>query len=211
MVRAGDIVADSLGRVAAEEHAAGVAQLGEQPFGVVHCQLDMLGGEAVCERRSFGQAAHHDHHAVLVPALPRNLRGREHRALHRHAVLDLIGEMIVVGDQDRLRRGIVLGLAEQVGGDPVGLVAAVGYDQDLARPCDHVDPDHAEQLALGLGDVVVARAGDHVDGANPFGAVGKRSDRLRSADAPDFVDPGEVRGGEHELVGLAARRGRDDD
>ena len=51
---------------------------------------------------------------------------------------DRIGEGGIVGEQDRLAGRIMLGLAEQVGGDPFGIVPAVGDDDDLARarrPC----------------------------------------------------------------------------
>ena len=104
------------------------------------------------------------------------------------------------------RGGIVLGLAEQVGGDPVGIVLAVGDDEDFARPGDHVDADDAVELALGLGDLGVARADDHVDRLDPLGAVGERGDRLRAADPPDLVDPDEMRGGEDQRVDLAVGR-----
>ena len=47
-------------------------------------------------------------------------------------------------------------------------VAAVGDHQDLGGPGDHVDADLAEHLALGLGDVGVARADDLVDARRSF-------------------------------------------
>ena len=40
-------------------------------------------------------------------------------------------------------------------------------------------------------------------GAIRSGAIGERGDRLRAADAPDLVDAGDVRGGEHQRVDLA--------
>ena len=64
----------------------------------------------------------------------------------------------VVGDQDGLGSGVVLGLGKQVGGDPGGVVLAVGDDQDFRRPGDHVDADGAEDAALGGGHVGVAGA-----------------------------------------------------
>ena len=97
----------------------------------------------------------------------------------------------------------MLGLAEQVGGDPLGIVAAIGDDHDLGWPCDHVDPDHAVELALGFGDPGIARAGDHIDRGNAPGAIGKCRNRLCAADAPYLVDPGDMRGGEHQRIDLA--------
>src|SRR3546814_6025396 len=70
----------------------------------------------------------------------------------------------------------------------------------LARPGDHVDPDHAVELALGLGDPGVARAGDDIDGLDPIGAVSERGDRLRAADPPYFIDTTEFGGREDEWI-----------
>ena len=64
----------------------------------------------------------------------------------------------VVGDQDRLRVGVVLGLRHQVERDPVGVVVAVGDHQHLGGAGDHVDADLAEDLPLGRGDIGVAGA-----------------------------------------------------
>ncbi len=99
-----------------------------------------------------------------------------------------------------MRGRIVFGLAEQVGGDPVGIVLAVGDHEDFARPGDHVDPDHAVKLALGFGDIGIAGAGDDIDRADPLGAIGERADRLRAADrARSRRRPPDVRGGEHQF------------
>ena len=57
----------------------------------------------------------------------------------------------------------MLGLAEQVGGAHLGVGGLVGDDQDLGRAGQQVDADPPEELALGLGDIGVARADEHVD------------------------------------------------
>ena len=105
-----------------------------------------------------------------------------------------------------MRGDVVFGLAEQVGGDPVGVVRGIGDDDDLRRAGDHVDADDPVDLALGLRDPGVARAGDDVDVRDAAGAVGECSDALRAADPPQLVDPGEVRGGEDEGIDRATRR-----
>ncbi len=65
-----------------------------------------------------------------------------------------------LGGGDQHRRGVraVLGLAEQVDRDDERVGLVVGDDQDLGRAGEEVDADLAEQLALGLGHVGVARA-----------------------------------------------------
>ena len=83
--------------------------------------------------------------------------------------------------------GPVLGLAEQVGGDEPASAVLVGDDQDLRRPGEQVDADEAEQLALGLGDVGVAGADEHVDGLEVLDPEGHRGQRLHAAEADDLV------------------------
>ena len=106
------------------------------------------------------------------------------------AVLDRVGERSIVGDQDRLRGGVVLGLGQQVGGDPVrDRSSPSATTSDFRRPGDHVDADRAEHPALGRGDIGVARADDLVDRRDRLRPVGQRADRLRAADPPDLVTP----------------------
>ena len=94
VVGPGDIIADRFGRVPAEEHAAGVADLREQRLGIVDRQLDVLGGEAIGERRGFGQVRDHDDHAVRRPSSSRaTVRGSAaSQHLHVDAVRDRVGE-----------------------------------------------------------------------------------------------------------------------
>ena len=94
----------------------------------------------------------------------------------------------------------MLGLGKQVGGDPGGVVLAVGDDQDLRRPGDHVDADGAEDLALGGGHVGVARADDLVHRSDGFGAEGEGGDGLGAADAVDLGDAGQLGGGQHQRI-----------
>ena len=81
----------------------------------------------------------------------------------------------------------MFGLAEQIGGDPVGIVGAIGDHQDFRRPGDGIDAHLAEHFALGGGDPGVAGADDLVHRRDAFGAIGQRGDRLRPADAVNFA------------------------
>ena len=105
-----------------------------------------------------------------------------------------------------LGRLVVLGLRQQIGGDPGRIVVPVGDDEDFRRPGDHVDPDPAEDPPLGRRDIGVARADDLVDRRDRRGAVGQRRDRLRPADPVDLVDAGQARRRQHQRVEHAVRR-----
>ena len=120
-------------------------------------------------------------------------------------LLDRVGEIGVVGDQDRLRAGVVLGLGQQIGGDPVGIAGLVGEDQHLGGPGDHVDADLAEDQPLGGRHIGVAGPDDLGDRRDGRGAVGERRHRLRAADAIDLVDAGELRRRQHQRRELAVR------
>ena len=100
----------------------------------------------------------------------------------------------------------MLGLRQEIGGDPGGIVVPVGEDEDLGRAGDHVDADPAEDAPLGRGDVGIARSHDLVDRRNRRGAVGKGGDRLRAADPIDLGDPEHLGGGKNERVENPVRR-----
>ena len=103
----------------------------------------------------------------------------------------------------------MLGLAQQVGCDDHGVCGLVGDDRDLARPCGQVNGDAAEQLALGLCDVRVAGAHDHVRGCVVEQAESERCDGLHSADRVGAIDAGCVGREEHGIIRCAVRlRGR---
>ena len=70
MVGAADIVADDLGRMAANENRAGIADLGDHRFRVGKRQLEMLGGNAVGERYGLCKIGHEDDGAEIAPACP---------------------------------------------------------------------------------------------------------------------------------------------
>ena len=57
VVGARHVVADHLGRVGAEEDRAGVADAGGQRFGIAGGDLEVLGGDAVGQRRAPRRAS----------------------------------------------------------------------------------------------------------------------------------------------------------
>ena len=117
----------------------------------------------------------------------------------------------------------MLGLADQIGGNPAGVRVLIGDDGDFRGAGDRVDADDAGHHALGSGDEDVTRAGDLVDrfaqdlavlrfGA--FGAIGEHGDGLGAADRVHLVNAEDGAGGEDCLVGQTvggrlARRGGD--
>ena len=109
-------------------------------------------------------------------------------------------ERAVVGDQNRLRRRVVLGLGEKIGGDESRIGGPVGEDHDLGRSGDHVDADDAEHAALGGRDIGVARTDDLGDRRDGCGPVGERGHGLRAADPVDLVDPGDARRRQHQRI-----------
>ena len=111
----------------------------------------------------------------------------------------------IVGDQDGLRRLVVLGLGQQVDGDVARIVRGIGQHDDLGRAGDGVDADPAEHLPLGLGDIGVAGADDAIDRRDGRGAVGQRRDRLGAADPVDLGHAGAARRGQHQRVQHAVR------
>ena len=66
-------------------------------------------------------------------------------------------------DQDAGGHGVVFGLADQIGGDERRVGRVVGDDRNLGGAGLRVDGDTAADVALGGGDIDVARSGDQVD------------------------------------------------
>ena len=90
----------------------------------------------------------------------------------------------------------MLCLTEQVGGDDHRVGGLVGDDQDLRRAGDEVDADLAEQPALGLDDVRVARADEEVHRVDRLRPERERRERLDAAEDVDLVGAGEVHRGD---------------
>ena len=100
----------------------------------------------------------------------------------------------------------MLGLAQHVGRRVDRIRRLVGDDEDLARPCEHVDVDMAVDLFLGQRDEDVARTRDLVDARDGLRAEGHRSDGLSAADLVDFLDAGRTRGDEDVGIDFAVLR-----
>ena len=115
-------------------------------------------------------------------------------------------------DEQRVRRFVVLGLRQEIGGDEARVGRVVGDDEDLARAGDAVDRDGAEDEALRARDVVVAGPDDLVDADDALRAVGERRDRLGAARVHDGRDARQMRRRVDRVVRLVAgeRRGEQD-
>ncbi len=93
----------------------------------------------------------------------------------------------------------MLGLAEQVDGDPVWVRVGVGDDQHFGGTGHHVDAHAAVDLALGGGDKGVAGTGHEVAGTGPGTAALRLNGPLprgRAAAGGDhLLSVGDVPGG----------------
>ena len=108
--------------------------------------------------------AHHDDRAVRLPARPGDGGARQGGAAPAvTAAATASANAAIVGDQDGLRRLVVLGLGQQIDRDVARIVRRIGEHDDLGRAGDGIDADAAEHLPLGLGDIGVAGADDAID------------------------------------------------
>ena len=103
-------------------------------------------------------------------------------------------------------------LAEEVGRADLAVHGLVGDDQRLGRPGEEIDADAPEQLALGLGDIGVARPHDHGDGRDGLGAERHGGHRLHAAEDVDLVGAAQVHRGDDRRMrpALERRRAGDD-
>ena len=115
---------------------------------------------------------------------------------------DGVSELRRIGYEHRGGQLVVLGLADEVGGDEVGVGRGIRDHEDLGRSRLGVDADDASDEALGCCDVVVARAGDDIDGVEPDArhAVGECADRAGTTHRVDLVDAEQAGGPEDRGV-----------
>ena len=169
--------------------------------------LEVLGGVGVDDGEALLEVGDEDGRRLLAGqrgADPVDVLGQ--RDLPFELDVDRVGQRDRVGDQDGRGQRVVLGLADQVGGDVHRVGAGVGQHRDLGRAGLGVDADDAAHQALGGGDVDVARPGDQVDrlDAELGVAVGEQGDRLRPADRVDLVDAEQRARGQDRRVRPAA-------
>ncbi|OPZ97488.1 MAG: hypothetical protein BWY71_01603 [Planctomycetes bacterium ADurb.Bin412] len=98
---------------------------------------------------------------------------------------DSLGQFGIVGEEDGAAGG-VFGLAEQVGGQPVGAGGLVSDDEDIAGAGETVDIDQAEEFLFGQLRPDAAGADNFIDLGDGIGAEGQGGDGLDAANAIDF-------------------------
>ena len=86
----------------------------------------MLGGKAVGLGHRLGDAVDQDNLAVITPRGAGDVGGRQPRELGVDFALQIVGEFLRRGDQNRRRCRAVFGLAEQVGGDHLHIGRLIG-------------------------------------------------------------------------------------
>ena len=86
--------------------------------------LKMLGRNGVDQRQRLVEIAHQNDRAEILPGRARNRRARQSFELRGDGRFDVVCQRRVVGHQDRLRGGVVLGLRQQIGSDPIRIGVA---------------------------------------------------------------------------------------
>ena len=111
----------------------------------------------------------------------------------------------------------MLGLAQQVCGTQFAIYRVVGNDQGLRRTGQEVDTDASEELTLGLGDIGVAGAYQHVDrleiaARRTLGSERHQANGLYAAKRQDGIRARHVLGHHDSRTGLPPirRGGRQD-
>ena len=125
---------------------------------------------------------------MIAPASAGDLAPRQSRDLRVDRYRDAVGERGIVGYQDTAGGAVMFRLTQQIDGNPVRVRSSVGDHQNLRGPGDGVDPDSAEDHALGRRHIGIAGTDDDIDRLDGLGAIGQCGNRLRPADPIDFVD-----------------------
>ena len=213
VVGAGAVVAERHRAVRADEDRAGGPDPGGHRGGVGGLDLEVLGRVRVHDGQPVVHTGHQDAAGLRAAQRGRDALGvLGARDLPLELGVHRVGQLDRVGDQHARRERVVLGLADQVGGDVHRVGGAVGEDGDLGRAGLGVDADQPAQQALRRGQVDVARPGDHVDrlehgAVGVRAAVGEQCHGLRAADRPHLGDAQQRGRGQDRRVRPAAEAG----
>src|SRR5215471_11912196 len=122
VVGARHIVADHFGCVGAQEDRPRVTDPLRNALRIRGGDLDMLGSDAVGQRRSVGERAKYDDRSEGLPAGAGDVAARQSGELALDGRLD-------VGHENGLRRSVVFGLGQQVSSEPLGVVVSIGDNE----------------------------------------------------------------------------------
>ena len=206
VVRSCRVVAERHGGVGAHEHRACVLDLGREASGVAGHDQKVLGSEVIGHLHRLLHVLSHDDAAV---GLADDVRALQSTQKTLELLLDPIGELGRIGDQDAPRKGIVLELCGKVGGDEVRPCLGICDHNPLGRTRDPVHTHRPENLFLGQGHVDIAGTRDDIHARDALRSVGERRDGLRPSHPVHGIDARDVRGGEdrrgHATVGSRGR------
>ena len=166
----------------------------------------MLRRDAVRQRGGFVHICHGDDRTKIAPAGSGNVASRQFGQHSVHRLGHGLRKIWIIGDQQRLRAFVMFRLAHQIKRQPGRVIVPVSDHQDLGRTRDHVDTYLAEHPPLGRRDKGIARPGDLVDRRYGFGAIGQRSNRLRSANAVNFIYSGQLGRQQNQRIYQPIRR-----
>ena len=214
---AGDVVAQHLKGMLAEEQAARVLDPRRPGPRVAHGQAQVLGGILVGQGHGLVQVARQHNARGALKGLGDDRGPFQRLDLPRHLGLHGPRQRLARCQQDGGGQHIVLGLGQQVGRHPGRVGVLVSHHHGFGRPGQAVDPYNPIHQLLGQGHVDVAGPHNLVDRLEAFGAIGQGRNRLRPAHPEHLRGAGDGGGGQddgvHEAgirVGGVGRRGHHD-
>ena len=146
--RAGEIITSGDGAEGADENGTGVLNLLGNGIAIAALHLEVFDGEFVGESYRFVEIFGDDGEAVFIQTLTRLGGAVELGELGVQFAVDLIGKFGGIGEQHGGAGG-VFGLAEQIGGDPVGAGGIVCDDKHFAGAGEAVDVNEAVNFFFG--------------------------------------------------------------
>ena len=100
----------------------------------------------------------------------------------------------------------MFGLRQQIQCNPVRVIVAIRNHQYLGRACDHINANFTKHTTLGRCHKRISRPCNFINRRDRFGAIGKRGNRLRTANTVNFVDPRNTCGHHHQRIAHSVRR-----
>ena len=160
----------------------------------------MRGGKPIHQRNGAFKRIDDDNRTMVAPACTCNFAAWKCFQLALDGECYAIAKRCGIGDEDRLRGGIVFGLRQEIGCDPIRIGVAIGQNGDFGGAGNHINPNLAKYAPFRRRHKGIAGAYDFSHGRKGLGAIGERRHRLRAADAVDLCNACNPRCRQHQRV-----------
>ena len=182
-----DVVAQRLGRPRPHKYGTGILDGAQELKRIFAVQLQMLGRNNVDGVNGSLERGRNHHYPIVAKAGSSNIFARALPNERLHGRKHALGQLLAARYQVAGSHGVVLCLCHEIGSHHRRIGGGIGKHAHLGRPSHHIDAHVARNVALGRGNIGVARPHDFGHGRNRLGAIGHGAYGLSSPHRIDLI------------------------